>query len=154
MEKRWRVHCYCIYWCNCHFIFFPLLNFLFFLYLWSFDNWNSLIHHLLFSATFAKIGYQGLKNILEKNEINYTRFTIVQASQVKKEWEIMNCKERWSDKCINICSSNVPFNKIPFSEECNFIFHKKLTKKPAIQYKIVSETHRIWDELYSTDLRR
>ena len=32
-----------------------------------------------FSATFAKVGYLGLKNILEKNEINYTNFTIVQA---------------------------------------------------------------------------
>ena len=43
-----------------------------------------------FSATFAKFGYLGLKNILEKNEINYTKFTIVQASQVKEEWIIMN----------------------------------------------------------------
>ena len=33
-----------------------------------------------FSSTFAKIGYLGLKNILEKNEINYTKFTIFQAS--------------------------------------------------------------------------
>ena len=39
-----------------------------------------------FSATFAKVGYLGLKNILEKNEINYTKFTIVQASQVNEEW--------------------------------------------------------------------
>ena len=45
-----------------------------------------------FSATFAKVGYLGLKNILEKNEINYTKFTIVQASQVKEEWEILNWK--------------------------------------------------------------
>ena len=33
-----------------------------------------------FSATFSKIGYLGVKNILEKNEINYTKFTIFQAS--------------------------------------------------------------------------
>ena len=45
-----------------------------------------------FSATFEKIGYLGLKNILEKNDINYTKFTIVQASQVKVEWEILNWK--------------------------------------------------------------
>ena len=45
-----------------------------------------------FSATFAKIGYLGVKNILEKNGINYTKFTIVQSSQVKEEWEIMNWK--------------------------------------------------------------
>ena len=36
-----------------------------------------------FSDTFAKVGYLGLKNILEKNEINYTGFTIIQASQLK-----------------------------------------------------------------------
>ena len=45
-----------------------------------------------FSATFTKVGYLGLKNLLEKNEINYTKFTIVQASQVKEEWEILNGK--------------------------------------------------------------
>ena len=39
-----------------------------------------------FSATFAKVGYLELINRLEKNEINYTKFTIVQASQVKVEW--------------------------------------------------------------------
>ena len=33
-----------------------------------------------------------LKNILEKNEINYTKFTIVQASKVKEEWEVLNWK--------------------------------------------------------------
>ena len=36
------------------------------------------------SANIAKVGYLGLKNILEKNEINYTIFIIVQASQVKE----------------------------------------------------------------------
>ena len=47
-----------------------------------------------FSATFAKVGYLGLINILEKNEINYTKFTIVQASQVKEEWEILNLEKK------------------------------------------------------------
>ena len=32
-----------------------------------------------FSATFAKVGYLGLKNISENNDINYTGFTIIQA---------------------------------------------------------------------------
>ena len=31
-----------------------------------------------FSAPFSKVGYLGLKNILEKNDIKYTIFTIVQ----------------------------------------------------------------------------
>ena len=29
---------------------------------------------------------------MENNEINYTKFAIVQASQVKEEWEILNWK--------------------------------------------------------------
>ena len=43
-----------------------------------------------FSATFSKVGYLELKKILEKNKINYKKFTIVQASQVKEEWGILN----------------------------------------------------------------
>ena len=53
-----------------------------------------------FSATFAKIGYLGVKNMLEKNEINYTIFTIVQASQVKEEWEI----KKWKRDEVTIAS--------------------------------------------------
>ena len=44
------------------------------------------------TATSAKVGYLGLKNIFEQNEINYTKLTIFQASHVKEEWEILNCK--------------------------------------------------------------
>ena len=47
-----------------------------------------------FSATFAKLGYLGLKNIHENNNINYIRFTIVQESQVKYKWEELNWKEK------------------------------------------------------------
>ena len=36
-----------------------------------------------FSDTFAKVGYLGLKKIFKNNEMNYTKFTIIQASQVK-----------------------------------------------------------------------
>ena len=32
------------------------------------------------SATFAKVGYLGLKNIFENNEMNYTGFKTIQAS--------------------------------------------------------------------------
>ena len=37
-----------------------------------------------FSDTSEKVGYPVLKNIQENNDINYTRFKIVQESQVKK----------------------------------------------------------------------
>ena len=38
-----------------------------------------------FLDAFEKLGFLGLKNILEKNEINYKQFTIFQASKVKEE---------------------------------------------------------------------
>ena len=55
------------------------------------------------------------------------------------------------DNHISRCSSNVPFNKNASSEESYFIFHKKHTKEPEINCKIVPETHCIWYEFYSTD---
>ena len=39
------------------------------------------------SAAFSKVVYLGLTNIMEHNNINYTRFTIVQESHVKDKWE-------------------------------------------------------------------
>ena len=41
---------------------------------------------------FFKCGLPRFENILEKNEINYTRFIIVQASQVKEKWQELNRK--------------------------------------------------------------
>ena len=51
-----------------------------------------MIPEISFSATFAKVGYLGLKKMLEKNDTNYTELTIFQASQVKEEWESLNWK--------------------------------------------------------------
>ena len=36
-----------------------------------------------FTATFAKVGYLGLKEILNNHQVNYKKYTITQASQVK-----------------------------------------------------------------------
>ena len=58
------------------------------------------------------------------------------------------------DNRVNICGISVPFNNISSDEERNFTFQKKLTKKPTIQYLIVPETHRVWDELNPTDIWR
>ena len=42
------------------------------------------IPETILSANFVKVGYLGLKNVLEKNEKDYTILTIVQASQVQE----------------------------------------------------------------------
>ena len=81
-----------------------------------------------FSATFAKDGYLGLKNILENNEINYTKFTIVQASQVKEEWEILN----WKRNEVKITSiyavAMYPSIKFPLVKKAISYFTRNLSK--------------------------
>ena len=63
-------------------------------------------------------------------------------------------ENKWSDNCINRCSSNVPFNKISSGEESNLVFNKKLTKDPTIDYWLVHKTYQIWDYLNSTGIGR
>ena len=42
------------------------------------------------------------------------------------------------NNCFNICSSNVPFNKISSDEEIHFVLNKKLTKEPKIHYCLIA----------------
>ena len=39
------------------------------------------------TATFSKIGYLGIKRCLDKGKVNYSRFSIVQASDLKEGLE-------------------------------------------------------------------
>ena len=40
-----------------------------------------------FTTTFSKIGYLGIKRCLDKGKVNYSRFSIVQASDLKERLE-------------------------------------------------------------------
>ena len=40
-----------------------------------------------FTATFAKVGYLGLKAILDNHQVDYKKYTITQALQGKEYWE-------------------------------------------------------------------
>lgn len=40
-----------------------------------------------FTATFSKLGYLGIKRALDDNKANYSRFTIIQASNLKERLE-------------------------------------------------------------------
>ena len=89
-----------------------------------------------FSATFAKVGYLGLKNILEKNEINYTKFTIFQASQVKEDWEILN----WKRNEVTIASIDAvamyPSIKFPLVKKAISYFPKNLPRSQQSTVKL------------------
>ena len=46
-----------------------------------------------FTATFSKIGYLGIKRCLDKRKLNYSRNSIVQASDLKKTLEETGLKK-------------------------------------------------------------
>ena len=46
-----------------------------------------------FTAIFLKLGYPDIKAILDKNKMNYNRFTITQASDLKEKLEKLKIKE-------------------------------------------------------------
>ena len=89
-----------------------------------------------FSATYTKVGYLGLKHILEKNEINYTKFTIVQASEVKYEWEILN----WKRNEVTISSIDAvamyPSIKFPLVKKAISYFTRNLPKSQQSNVKL------------------
>ena len=56
-----------------------------------------------FTATFAKVGYLGLKTILDNHQVYYIEFMITQASQVKEYWE----KLEWKREKVTMVSIDV-----------------------------------------------
>ena len=86
------------------------------------------------SATFSKVGYLGLKKLLEKNEINYTKFTIVQASQVKEEWEILNWKRNEVTFSSIDAVAMYPSIKFPLVKKAISYFTRNLPKSQ--QYNV------------------
>ena len=80
-----------------------------------------------FTATFAKVGYLGLKAILDNHQVNYFKNTITQASQVKEHWE----KLEWKREKVTIVSIDAvamyPSIKIPIGENSDSYLHKELT---------------------------
>ena len=73
------------------------------------------------------------KHIGEEWDKLYTihNFSNITGKGIMGGFELEN---KWSDNCINRCSSSVPFDKISSGEESNFIFHNKIIKEPTIHY--------------------
>ena len=89
-----------------------------------------------YSATFEKVGYPGLKNILEKNEINYTKFKIVQVSQVKEEWEILNWKRNEVIIASIYAVAMYPSIKLPLVKKAISYFTRNLQKSQQYTVKL------------------
>ena len=89
-----------------------------------------------FSDHFATVGYLGLKNILEKNEINDTKFTIVQESQVNEEWEVWG----WKRNEVTIASIDAvamyPSIEFPLVKKAISYFTRNLPKSQQSTVKL------------------
>eukprot|EP00957_Ditylum_brightwellii_P084912 6456716-Ditylum_brightwellii.AAC.1 len=45
-----------------------------------------------FTAAFSKLGYMGIKKVLDDHEVNYTKYTIIHSSDLKEKLEKMELK--------------------------------------------------------------
>ena len=81
---------------------------------------------------------------MEKNEINYTKFTIVQASQVKEEWYILN----WKRNEVTIASIDAiaiyPSIKFPLVKKAISYFTGNLPKSQQSTIKLCPKLIAFW----------
>ena len=80
-----------------------------------------------FTATFSKIGYLGIKRVLDKEKVNYSRVSIIQASDLKERREEMNIRR---DE-VTIASADAinmyPLIKLSIIRKAVRLFARKLT---------------------------
>ena len=80
-----------------------------------------------FTATISKIGYLGIKQLLDEGKVIYSRVSIVQASDLKERFEVLELKR---DK-ITISSVNAiniyPSIKISPIKKAVRLFARKVT---------------------------
>ena len=89
-----------------------------------------------FSVNFAKFGYLELINIIDYNEIYYTKFTTIQSSQVKKNGNI--CIGNKKEGIIVPIDAVEMYPSIEFSLlKKKFILKERLAQKPKIYHQIV-----------------
>ena len=81
-----------------------------------------------FTATFSKIGYLGIKRCLEKGKSNYSRYSIVQASDLKERLEELGVKiEEVTIVSVNVINM-YPSIKLATIRKAVRYFARKLTK--------------------------
>eukprot|EP00957_Ditylum_brightwellii_P210036 15364502-Ditylum_brightwellii.AAC.1 len=59
-----------------------------------------------FTTTFLKIGYMGIKQILDEHKVSYEKYTILQASDLKKTLEKLNLTTK-NAMLLSFSSNNV-----------------------------------------------
>ena len=94
-----------------------------------------------FTATFSKIGYLGIKRILYKGKVNYSRISIVQASDLKERLEELKIK-RDEVKIASVDAINMyPSIKLSTIRKALIFFAIKLTAATKEKYQTMPGTH-------------
>ena len=80
-----------------------------------------------FTATFSKIGYLGIKWMLDKGKLNYSRVSVVQASDLKERLEELKIN-RDEVKIASFDAINMyPLIKLSKIKKAVILFTRKLT---------------------------
>eukprot|EP00957_Ditylum_brightwellii_P032814 2487569-Ditylum_brightwellii.AAC.1 len=90
-----------------------------------------------FTATFSKIGYMGIKGTLDEHKVNYSKHTIIQASDLKHYLEVLHLtadkvtlmsldidnmypsiRVKLIQKAMDYCTSNLPISARKAAQKC------------------------------------
>ena len=82
-----------------------------------------------FTATFSKIGYLGIKRCLDKGKVNYSRNSIVQASDLKETLEELGLKKEEATIALVDVINMYPSIKLVTIKKAVIFFARKLTSE-------------------------
>ena len=107
-----------------------------------------------FTATFYKIGYLGIKRCLDKGKVNYSRDSIVQASDLKERLEELEVKIEEVTIASVDAISMYPSIKSRNNQKSGEILHKKTYQRDQEDHQPLPGTHPLQDELHPYLLQR
>ena len=97
-----------------------------------------------FTATFYKIGYLGIKRCLDKGKVNYSRDSIVQASDLKEILEELGVKREEVTIASVYAINMYPSIKIAIIRKSVRYFARKITKETKKTISLCLELIHFW----------
>ena len=97
-----------------------------------------------FTATFSKIGYLGIKRCLDKGKVNYSRNSIVQASDLKETLEEIGLKREDVTIASIDAISMYPSIKIATIRKAVRYFARKITRETKKTINLCLDLIHFW----------
>ena len=96
-----------------------------------------------FTAGFSKLGYKGIQGMFERNNINYSKRTIIQSSDLKEKLEELEIKRSEVTIAPFEYIKYVSFDKIRCCKKGSKPFCKVFDKGREVQNERMSENDKI-----------